>query len=161
LPAWITNWLDRLGLTNVNAIQQRLSTAIGGASQFIATQVFNIGQNTAEFIVNLFVMLYLLFFLFRDGSELAGQIRQAIPLRPEQQHALAEKFALVIRATVKGNIIVAIVQGSLGGLIFRFLNIHAALLWAVLMALLSLLPAVGSALIWLPVAIYLLATGSI
>jgi predicted PurR-regulated permease PerM len=161
LPLWATNWLDSLGLTNINAIQQRLSAAVVGGSQLLATQVLNIGQNTVEFIVNLFVMLYLLFFLFRDGAEIAAQIKRAIPLQSEQKRALAEKFAIVIRATVKGNIIVAIVQGALGGLIFWFLNIHAALLWGVLMALLSLLPAVGSALVWLPVALYLLLSGSI
>jgi predicted PurR-regulated permease PerM len=62
---------------------------------------------------------------------------------------------------VKGNIVVALVQGALGGLIFWLLGIHAALLWAVLMAAVSLLPAVGTALIWLPVAVYLLASGSV
>jgi predicted PurR-regulated permease PerM len=161
LPSWTTQWLDRFGLTNIEFIQQRLSTALVGASQFLAAQILSIGQNTAEFLVNLFVMLYLLFFLFRDGGALAARIKQATPLRPEQNRALTEKFTLVIRATVKGNIIVALVQGALGGLMFWFLNIPAALLWAVLMTVLSLLPAVGSAIVWLPVAIYLIATGSI
>ena len=62
---------------------------------------------------------------------------------------------------MKGNIVVALVQGALGGLIFWILGIHAALLWAVLMAVLSLLPAVGTALVWLPVAVYLMATGAV
>ena len=67
----------------------------------------------------------------------------------------------VIRATVKGTIVVAVLQGALGGLIFWFLGIRAALLWAVLMAFLSLLPAVGAALVWLPVAIYFVVTGAV
>jgi predicted PurR-regulated permease PerM len=67
---------------------------------------------------------------------------------------------MVIRATVKGSILVAVAQGALGGLIFWFLGIHAPLLWAVLTAFLSLLPAVGAALVWLPVAIYFLAAGA-
>jgi predicted PurR-regulated permease PerM len=71
------------------------------------------------------------------------------------------KFATVVRATVKGTIVVAILQGTLGGLMFWFLGIRAALLWAALMALLSLLPAVGAALVWFPVALYLLATGAV
>ena len=66
-----------------------------------------------------------------------------------------------VRATVKGGILVAIVQGALGGIAFWFLGIHAALLWAVLMAFLSLIPAVGATLVWLPVAIYFLATGAV
>ena len=71
------------------------------------------------------------------------------------------RFADVVRATVKGSILVAIAQGALGGLAFWFLGIHAALLWAVLMAFLSLVPAVGAGLVWVPVAIYLLATGAV
>ena len=63
-------------------------------------------------------------------------------------------FTTVIRATVKGNVVTGIVQGALGGLIFWFLGVHASVLWAVVMAFLSLLPAVGSALVWVPVAIY-------
>jgi predicted PurR-regulated permease PerM len=85
----------------------------------------------------------------------------AVPLRPELQRELSTRFVSVIRATIKGNIVVAIVQGALGGLAFWVLGIRGALLWAVLMAFLSLLPAVGSALVWVPVAIYLIATGAI
>jgi predicted PurR-regulated permease PerM len=156
LPIWATNWLGRLGMTNAGEVQQRLTTALVTSSQFFAAQALNIGQHTAEFILSLFVMLYLLFFLLRDGPSLTKQIREAIPLRAEQQRALINKFTVVVRATVKGTMIVAIVQGALGGLFFWFLGIHAALLWGVLMAFLSLLPAIGSALVWFPVAIYLL-----
>lgn len=96
----------------------------------------------------------------RRRSELTRHIKGAIPPRLEQRRALFDKFIIAIRATVKGNIVVAIVQGALGGLIFWFLGIHPPLLWAVLMAFLSLLPAVGAGLVWLPVAIYLLVTGA-
>ena len=89
------------------------------------------------------------------------RIRNAVPLRAEQQRALSEKFTTVIRATVKGNIVVAVLQGALGGLIFWLLDIHAPVLWAVVMAFLSLLPAVGAGLVWGPVAIYFLVTGAI
>ena len=86
-------------------------------------------------------------------------MRDAIPLSEDLQQNLSAKFTTVIRATVRGNIVVAVVQGALGGIAFWVLGIQGALLWAVLMAFLSLLPAVGTALVWLPVAIYLLATG--
>lgn len=72
-----------------------------------------------------------------------------------------DKFTTVIRATVKGNFLVAGAQGAMGGLAFWMLGIQAPLLWAVVMAFLSLLPAVGAALVWAPVALYLLATGAI
>jgi predicted PurR-regulated permease PerM len=161
LPTWVANLLDRFGLTNLAGVQERLSAGLMKGSQFLAAQALNIGQITFELIVRLFVMLYLLFFLLRDGDELFRIIKDAIPLRAEQQRAIFSKFATVIRATVKGTIVVAVMQGALGGLIFWLLGIGAALLWAVLMAFLSLLPAVGAALVWLPVAIYFVATGAV
>jgi predicted PurR-regulated permease PerM len=160
LPAWAANLLARFGLTHLGAVQQKLSLGLAAGSQFLTTQIINIGQNTFNFIISLFVMLFLLFFLLRDGNELLRRIKDAIPLRAEQKRALFDKFTIVIRATVKGNIVVAIVQGVLGGLIFWFLGIHAPLLWAVLMAFLSLVPAVGAGLVWLPVAIFFLITGA-
>lgn len=81
-------------------------------------------------------------------------------MHDDQKRELLTSFTTVIRATVKGNVVVAIAQGALGGLAFWFLNVHAPVLWAVVMAFLSLLPAVGSALVWLPVAIYFLVTGA-
>jgi predicted PurR-regulated permease PerM len=161
LPAWAANLLERFGLTSLGDVQEQLTTGLMQGSQFLATQALSIGQGTFDFVISLFVMLYLLFFLLRDGDMLAGRIRAAIPLRGEQQHALFEKFTVVIRATVKGNIVVAVVQGALGGAMFWLLGIRAPLLWAVVMAVLSLLPLVGTGLVWLPVAIYFLATGSV
>ena len=130
-------------------------------SQYIATQALSIGQSTFDFIANLFVMLYLLFFLLRDEDALTKHIRDAIPLHAEQQRAFLLKFTIVIRATVKGDMLVALLQGTLGGLIFWFLGINAPLLWGVVMVFFSLLPAIGAGLIWIPVAVYLLATGAI
>ena len=161
LPPWLAGTLDRFGLAELSAVQERLTTALMQGSQYLAGRALSIGQSTFDFIISLFVMLYLLFFLLRDGEALARRIGAAVPLRGEHQRALVEKFTAVIRATVKGNIAVAAVQGALGGLIFWVLGIRGALLWAVVMALLSLLPAVGAALVWLPVAIYLLATGAV
>ena len=93
-------------------------------------------------------------------TALVERLKAAIPLHPDHQRTLSSRFTGVIRATVKGTLVVAVVQGALGGLIFWLLGIHAPVLWAALMALLSLLPAVGTALVWLPVAIYLVATGA-
>lgn len=161
LPSWVTDLLDRFELTNVRVMQERLSSGLMKTSQFLATQALNIGQNTFDFIIDLFIVLYLLFFLLRDGDGLTRRIRNAIPLRAEQQRDLLSKFTAVIRATIKGTVVVAILQGALGGLIFWALGVRAPVLWGALMAVLSLLPAVGSALVWLPVAIYFLVTGAI
>ena len=161
LPAWITDLLNRFGLTNLGLSQESFSAGLMKGTQLLATHAINIGQNTFDFIVNLCIVLYLLFFLLRDGDHLSRRIREAMPLYAEQQRDLLSRFTTVIRATVKGNVVVAIVQGALGGVIFWFLDLRAPVLWAVLMAILSLLPAVGSALIWLPVAIYFLVTGAL
>ena len=161
LPPAAVRLLDRFGLTDLGDVQARLSAGLLRSSQFLATQAINIGQNTFEFIVSLFIMLYLLFFLLRDGDVLFSRLMDAIPLRPDQQRALFDKFTVVVRATVKGNIVVAVLQGALGGLMFWFLGIRAPVLWGALMAVLSLLPAVGAGLVWLPVAIYFLATGAV
>jgi predicted PurR-regulated permease PerM len=161
LPSWVVDLLNRFGLGSLAGMKDKLSAALLKGSEVLASQALTIGQGTFEVIVNLFVMLYLLFFLLRDEDTLSERIERAIPLRPEQRHALLLKFTIVIRATVKGSLLVALAQGALGGLIFWFLGINASLLWAVVMAFLSLLPAVGAGLVWFPVALYLLATGSI
>ena len=160
LPQWVSDLLERFRLTNLDSMQEKLSTGLVQGGQLVAAKALDIGQNTFDFLVNVCIVLYLLFFLLRDGDDLATRIRAAIPLHADQQRELVNRFTTVIRATVKGNVVVAIVQGALGGLIFWFLDVHAPVLWAVVMGFLSLLPAVGSALIWLPVAIYFLVTGA-
>ena len=159
LPGWAVDLLNRFGLTNLETVQTRLSGFLTGGVQLIATQALSIGQNTLQFVVALFVMLYLLFFLLRDGDVLSRRIRDAIPMPPERQRNLAGRFTTVIRATIKGNLVVALVQGALGWLIFLILGVGAPVLLGVLIALLSLLPAVGAPVVWVPVAIYLFATG--
>lgn len=161
LPAWAHAALDRLGLSSVAALQDKLSSVAVQASQFIAPRALNIGQNTFQFLISLGIMLYLLFFLLRDGSALTARIRQAIPLEEGHKRSLSQKFTTVIRATLKGNLAVAATQGLLGGCIFWALDVQGPVLWGVLMAFLSLLPAVGAGLIWAPVAIYFFATGAL
>jgi predicted PurR-regulated permease PerM len=161
LPAWAADLMRRFGLASLGEAQEKLSAEVIKGSQFFATRALGIGQSAVSLTVNLCVMLYLLFFLLRDEEALAHEIRDAIPLRAEQKDALLRKFAVVIRATVKGDLLVAVLQGALGGLIFWILGVSAPLLWAALMAILSLVPAIGAALVWGPVAIYFLASGAI
>lgn len=156
----VQEFLARFNIDLASINQQLADSALSG-SRFIAQRAVTIGQSTLQFFVSLALMLYLLFFLLRDGAFLAELLKRALPLGDEREELLMQKFAEVSRATVKGNLIVAIVQGSLGGLIFWFLGIPAALLWGVIMIALSMIPVVGAAIIWGPVAIYLFATGSI
>ncbi len=142
-------------------LQERVSGLVATALQFLASRAINVGQGAFAYVLALGVSIYLLFFLFRDGGQLSRSIGQLVPLRPEQRKALFRKFTTVVRATVKGSLVVAIVQGVMGGILFTLLDIRGALLWGVIMGLLALIPAIGTGLVWLPVSIYLLITGHI
>jgi predicted PurR-regulated permease PerM len=161
LPGWAVELLNHFDLMDFAAVQERISAVLTQGGQVIAAQALAIGQNTVGLVISFFVMLYLLFFLLRDGDALARRIRDAVPLHTGEQNALFRRFALVIRAIVKGSIVVALVQGALGGLIFWLLGIQGALLWGAMMAVLSLLPVVGAGLVWAPVGLYLLFTGAV
>ncbi|MCC2597555.1 AI-2E family transporter [Pusillimonas sp. MFBS29] len=161
MPSSVHDLLTRFGVGDVLSLREKLSSMALEGSKFLASQAVNVGQNTFQFLIGMGVMLYLLFFLLRDGGHLARHSRSLIPLSEEHKLHLFRKFATVVRATVKGNIVVAATQGALGGMIFWFLGIQGALFWGVLMAFLSLLPAVGAAIIWMPVAVYFLVTGAI
>jgi predicted PurR-regulated permease PerM len=160
LPPYFQHLLDRFGMGNLEGLREKIVKSAMQGSQFFATQAFSFGQGTFDFLVSFFIMLYLLYFLLRDGPELVRKVRTAVPLAEPQKRRLQLKFNRVVRATVKGNVLVAVTQGALGGLIFWFLDIPSALLWAVLMAFLSLLPAVGAGIVWGPVAAYFLLSGS-
>ena len=144
---------------NLESIWEQAASAAVVASRFLATNAFALGQSTFEFVLKLGLMLYVAFFLLRDGRKLTEHLIATLPLGDERERLLFQKFAEVMRATVKGNLVVAIVQGALGGIIFWILGIPAALLWGVIMAVLSLIPAIGAGLVWLPAAIYLIAIG--
>lgn len=160
LPPVVRTQMARFDLFDIQNVIEKFSDGLLAGGQALTTRALSLGQNALVFVVNLVVMLYLLFFLLRDGDTLARLVRETVPMAREQTHYLADKFSTVARATVKGNVVVAIVQGLLGGLAFWVLDIRGALLWGVVMAFLSLLPAVGASLVWGPVAIYLLAIGA-
>ncbi|MGJ8515648.1 AI-2E family transporter [Carnimonas bestiolae] len=159
IPPYISEWLHSKHLGDLSELRERLSSAAVQSSQIFARRALSFGQNTLDFIISLGIMLYLLFFLFRDGDRLGALIRSTIPLNAAYTDKLLAKFTAVVRATVKGNVIIAVIQGAIGGVTFWFLGIEASLLWGVLMAFLSLLPAIGAAIVWAPVAAYLLLVG--
>ena len=161
LPDWASNLLARVGITNFAAVRDMLGQSIANSFRSVAAQVFQIGQSAFSFFVALSVTLYLTFFLLRDGPALAARLDRAAPLRMTHRRALMQQFVVVTRATIKGSVVVAIVQGMIGGIVFWMLGIQGPLLWGVLMGCFSLIPAVGTGLVWVPVAIYLLATGAV
>ena len=160
LPDWVTALLERAGVADFDVLQKQVTAALAQGSRFIAAQAFSVGLDTFTYVGRLGVTLYLSFFLIRDGDELARMAETALPIPPQFKQELVGKFLTVVRATVKGSLLVAAIQGTLGGIAFWFLDVKGALLWAVLMAFLSLLPMIGASLVWMPVAVYFLLAGA-
>jgi len=158
LPA-AQSLLDRLGL-DMDTLKNHAADGALKSSRFLAQHALSLGQSTFTFFLSIGLMLYLAFFLLRDGRKMVDLLIRALPLGDERENLLFAKFAEVTRATIKGNLVVAAVQGALGGIIFWLLGLPAPVLWGVAMAVLSLIPAVGAGLIWAPAAIYLFATGN-
>jgi predicted PurR-regulated permease PerM len=158
LPGWMGGLMRRTGITDLASLREQLSIGITARLQILASHALTIGQSAASFLLSLAAMLYLTFFLLRDGQSMTTSIGNVVPLKPDDRRVLAARFVTVVRATVKGGVLVGAAQGSVGGIIMAMLGVPNALLWAVVMALSSLLPAVGTGIVWAPVAIYLFAT---
>ena len=160
LPAQATALLERAGVADFDTLQRQVTAAVAQGSRFIATKALSIGMTTFGFVASLGVTLYLAFFLLRDGDELAQMVHLALPVPSRYKRELADKFMAVVRATVRGSLLVACIQGMLGGLALWFLGVRGALLWAVVMAFFSLLPVIGTAIVWAPIAVYFFITGA-
>jgi predicted PurR-regulated permease PerM len=145
---------------NVDEWTVKLSSAAIKGSQFIGQLALTAGQNVASFFIMFFLMLYLLFFVLRDGDQMLEAIIRALPLGDERERTLFAKFAEVSRATIKGTLLIGLVQGFLGGAMFGILGITGAVFWGVVMVILSILPIVGASIIWIPVVIFLLINGA-
>lgn len=161
LPVRARSLVDQYAVTDIDSLRRMFGTSLASGLQEIASRALVFGQGALAFVATLGVMLYLTFFLLRDGERMAELIKSAVPLRADLRDALIGHFVVVVRATMKGTVAVALAQGFIGGLIFWLLGIEGALLWGVLMGFFSLLPAVGSAIVWMPVAIYLFVSGAI
>lgn len=161
LPRWAQTMLNSSGLTDFDNARRLLGSSVASWLQGIASQALVFGQGALRFVASLGMMLYLSYFLLRDGSTLGRQIKAAVPLRPSMRDALIEHFIVVVRATMKGTVVVAVLQGLVGGIIFWALGVEGALLWGLLMGFFSLVPAVGTGIVWVPVAIYLLVSGQV
>jgi predicted PurR-regulated permease PerM len=152
------NKLSHIQAISVEQISASAGNAFTQAVKYIAQQVPALTQNLLSLIVQVALAFYILFFLLRDGHLLIRKLISLIPIGDRIEIELFERFTSVARATVKGGLIVAVIQGSIGGLLFWFLGIPAAFLWGMLMIVLSLLP-IGSALIWAPAAVILFLQG--
>jgi predicted PurR-regulated permease PerM len=139
-------------LDNVGKVAQSAGgVLVAGASRMTA--------GTAAFLLNLFVMLYAMFFFLRDGRKILEKIFYYTPLSHEDEERVLERLTSVTRATIKGTLVIGVIQGGLAGLGFWAAGIDGAAFWGTLMAILSIVPGIGSALIWVPGVIYLFVTG--
>jgi predicted PurR-regulated permease PerM len=152
LPGSIPLELPQIG-QRLSAGAERAGVAVVGAATSLAAGIFGV-------LVDYFIMTVVLFFLLRDFDYFARNVRLVSPLSDEQELLFVHRFRVVTQAIVLGNLATALAQGTISGLIFLFLGLSNPLLWGALTALLSLVPMVGTALIWVPWTIYLFATGS-
>ena len=153
--SWISRYVD------LSQIDPRawLVTRLQQVGSLLLSEMGMVLGNITSFLINSVIALFTLFFLFREGRSLRRRVAAALPLRPEQVERLSSGISNTIIATVYGGLVVAAVQGSLTGLALAVLGIRSPVLWGVVAAFFSLLPLVGSAVVWVPAALYLIATG--
>ncbi len=141
-------------------IVQKLGEFVASIGSFLVSRLAATTRGTAVFFFMLFIMLYAMYFFLIDGAKVLDKILYYMPLPPEEEHRMVEKFVSVSRATLKGTFLIGIAQGGLAGLAFAVAGINGAFFWGTIMAVLSVIPGVGTALVWIPAVGYLLAVGS-
>jgi predicted PurR-regulated permease PerM len=134
-------------------IVARAGELVGSLGRFAVSSISATTASAGSAILQFFILLYTLFFLLIDGPSLLRKITSYLPLREVEKELVLDKFVSVTRATLRGTLVIGIVQGSLGGLSFWAAGIDGALFWGTVMVVLSVLPVVGGALVWVPAVI--------
>ena len=140
-------------------LMTRVSELAGMLGTFLVNSVAAATRGTASFLLSTFVMLYAFFYFLLSGRDLLAKVLYYIPLEPEDENLMVEKFLSVTRATLKGSLVIGVVQGLLAGAAFAVAGIKGAAFWGTVMAVLSIIPAVGTGLVWVPAVIYLFVAG--
>ena len=154
LPSSFQQALTEYGLGDFDRVQTRLQELATESAGLIARQAVAIGGSALSWFLAFGVGLYVTFFLIRDGEQSGETVARALPLHRTIATQLSQRFITIVRATIKGTGIVALVQGFLGAITFWIVGMPSIALFGVLMGIFSLLPAVGPAIVWVPVAIY-------
>ncbi|WP_394730455.1 AI-2E family transporter [Altererythrobacter sp. GH1-8] len=160
LPAQIQRALDEAGVGDLTEIQERAQQLIGESAGLLAQQAVAIGGGVFGFVLSFIVGLYVTYFLLRDGTKIAARVMHDLPMENSVVERLAARFLGIVRATIKGSVVVGLVQGTLGAITFWIVGLPSVVLFGLVMAIFSLLPAVGTGIVWVPAAIWLLATGA-
>ena len=140
-------------------IHSMISSALKQMAQSTVTQATAIAQNFYQFIFSFFLMVFTLYIFFRDGRRITDWLTGLLPLPAAQRQRIVEEFSEVVTATIVGDLVVALLQGFMGGLAFWVLGLPASAFWGGVMAFLSILPVVGSPLIYVPAAALVILQG--
>lgn len=151
--------LTRLGLGG-SSLSEGMTSAVLAAGRFVTQNAVSLGQGALGLFADSCLALYMAFFLIRDGGSLSEILIKALPLGDKRERRLFETFVGVIRSTVKGNVLMAFLHGVIGAVTLGFLGMNGLLLWGVAMGVLSLVPLVGTAVVWLPLSIYMASSGN-
>jgi predicted PurR-regulated permease PerM len=161
LPGWARELLQRAGLGDATALTGRIAENAQSLTSAAAGKLVSVGTDVLGLLLSLLVALYLCFVLLTNAQLLLSQCESVMPLEPSKARRLAANFVSVVRATIKGSLLVAFAQGMAGAFFMWLLGVPQAMLWGVVMMFGALLPAVGTGLVWVPASLYLLATGHI
>jgi len=141
-------------------IFQKAGEIVGIISKFLIQSLSSATRGTANFLFAIFIFLYTVFFFLMDGKKLIAKILYYLPLKEKDERLLLDKFISVTRATLKGTAVIGILQGGIAGIAFAVVGIQSPGFWGTLMAVLSILPGIGTAFVWGPAAIILIAGGA-
>ena len=146
-------------LPDEQAVLSGVSEKLGQVVTYAASQAGRIVAGLIGFLFSLAIMLSILFFLIRDASGFARALRRLMPFDPDQNERFVEVTTALVSASVTSTLVIAAVQGIVGGITLALLGVKGAVLWGLMMTILSFLPLIGSALVWAPVAVWLAVTG--
>jgi len=141
-------------------IWRKAGELIGSISHFLINSLSSATLDAVNLVFMAFVMLYTMFFFLMDGEKLLYKILYYLPLYDQDEQRILEKFTSVTRATLKGTAVIGILQGGLAGIAFWVVGIPSAVFWGTIMAVLSIIPGIGTALVWGPAVIILAAGGN-
>ncbi len=142
-----------------DTILQRAGELVSKMSNFLVNSLSDFTLSTVNFLFLFFLFLYTMFFFIKDGGLLLNKILYYLPLQDKDECRILDRFTSVTRATLKGTLVIGILQGGLAGLAFWVIGIEAALFWATIMTVLSIIPAIGSGLVWFPAVVVLAISG--
>ena len=151
--------VEHYDLTQTN-LDQMIKDGIGKVSGVLFDQTTWLVTNATKAVFYFGLMLFAMFYFFREGDRLVQKARRLLPLTPEQIETVFGQLREVIQATMYGGVAVALMQGLLGGILFAIAGISSPVFWGAVMAFLSLLPFVGAFIVYVPAGIGLMLTGS-